>query len=93
MLTPTIEDFIRIWSSRGFFSVEAVSGESKTFRGHGTIKVSTPDCFTVIFEEHGVWTSFAHSNLAFSNVYRWDFEPESLRTVNLRAHAPLAVRK
>jgi hypothetical protein len=55
-----------------------VSSGAQIFRGHGTVKVSTPDCQTVIFEEQGVWTSSRNSNLSFRNVYRWYFEPESV---------------
>ncbi len=74
----TFEEFIRIWSSRSLFSVRAASGDSRVFRGQGTVKTSQPDCRTVIFEEQGVWRSPDDSNRVFRNVYLWSFRRENL---------------
>jgi hypothetical protein len=78
MLTMTIEEFIRIWSSRTLFTIRVVSGDSKIFRGDGTVKTSKPDCRTVISEERGVWRSLDDSNRTFRNVYLWSFQGENL---------------
>ena len=78
----TIEDLITVLSSRSLFSIRALSGDSKLFRGHGIVKVSKPDRRTVIFDEHGVWTSPARLEVAFRNVYRWSLHCEA-RTCGL----------
>jgi len=75
----TVEELSRVFYSRSRFSIRAVSGDSTSFRGHGTVKISKPDSRTVIFEEHGVWRSHQELKHAFHNVYRWTFYSETER--------------
>jgi hypothetical protein len=78
----TIENLIRVLSSRSHFSISALSGDSNPLRGHGVVEVSQLDGRIIIFEEQGVWTSPDHLNAAFRNVYCWSFHNEA-RTVGL----------
>ena len=82
----TLESVWSRLSSIRELAFKATSSASTGWTGSGvaTVNVTLPASGVLVSSESGTWTPEVGKPLAFTNVYRWTLQPQTLRLEHLR---------